>query len=486
MISRREKFISFVIYAAIALTLVKIIAVVFSSPLMGYANNYDFLRQSSCVGIWQSYPDKPKTSSNPTGPLNSLVHDGHKDEGLCMKSIDNVFPSIAAYFHDVGASVDFREISFWRVLFSLVLFACLFYVVKGGANRLLLALAFFLTFGDIANLLYANTFYLEYSVISSLFFAVVSSVYLTTSTKESSLLIILAAISILWLGLSKQQYMPLATLLGLLCSAALFLKHGRATIAIAFALVSASIPFAYGYMNDAGSGHMRGVNFANKTDTFLWAVLPEAADKKAALSKLGLPAECIDGIGKSWYSPGVQDNHPCPNVETLSRAKLLGLFVSDPSTFVEPMRKAIIGVHPFYPPYLGHLEDTKDRGTASYQLLKKTSLSDALASIPKNYTPFIFLASMLVGLVAFGAIVVSLSKRTEIRPFLMMLCLGGLVVLYSIASSVFGDGYAELQKHAVGFLVGLTFQIIGAVGFMVHWAMSRRVDEKKAPRVAPI
>ena len=43
----------------------------------------------------------------------------------------------------------------------------------------------------------------------------------------------------------------------------------------------------------------------------------------------------------------------------------------------------------------------------------------------------------------------------ELRGFLFLGFLGGLTCSYSILSSVFGDGYIEMQKHAVLFLPSL-------------------------------
>jgi hypothetical protein len=470
-----------VTYVLISLTFIKIIAVVFSTPLMGYANNYDFLRQSSCTGIWQYYPDRPKTSANADSPVNSLVFDGHKDKDLCMRSIDNLFPAAIANFHKTGESVDFREISLWKVLISSVMFIYLFFITYGKINRLSLSLAFFMTFGDLANLLYANTFYLEYSVISSLFFALFSTTHLISSKPQKTGAIVLTFISIIWLGFSKQQYMPLATLLGLICSAALILRNKKGRAAIALALTSLAIPIAYSQMNKDDSGHMRGINFANKTDTFLWTVLPESTDKDLALSKLGLPRKCLKGIGKNWYAPSVQQIHPCPEVESLSRLKLIGLFISDPATFIEPMRKAAIGIHPFYPNYLGHLEDKQQSNRFSYLLLKKSSLSYMLALTPKDYMPFFVLTSIFFCLTALAATTFLIPRLHHIRFFLTMIFLGGLVTVYAISSSVFGDGYVELQKHGVGVLIGIAFQITGAIMAIIHILSIHGPAIKKEP-----
>ncbi len=209
---------SIFIYSITLLTIIKIIATVFTSPIMGYANNYDFLRQSSCIGIWQSIQDKPKTSEHLEGPVNSLIYDGSKDQNLCMNSIDNAFPWIAKSFHKIGDKIDFREISLWKTIILLLGFSLLIHIATEKYKKLAISLIFFLVFGDITNLLYINTLYLEFSVITSSFFALFFTILLILSTSKNIPLFVLASISIVWLGLAKQQYMPLAVLLGLICT----------------------------------------------------------------------------------------------------------------------------------------------------------------------------------------------------------------------------------------------------------------------------
>ena len=89
------KLAPIIITTLIALTIVKIITTIFTTPILGYANNWDFIRQSGCTGIWQHYPDKPKTDSNPDFTVNNLIFDGQKLRHVCVKSIDNYFPKIA-------------------------------------------------------------------------------------------------------------------------------------------------------------------------------------------------------------------------------------------------------------------------------------------------------------------------------------------------------------------------------------------------------
>lgn len=464
---------SIFIYSITLLTIIKIIATVFTSPIMGYANNYDFLRQSSCIGIWQSIQDKPKTSEHLEGPVNSLIYDGSKDQNLCMNSIDNAFPWIAKSFHKIGDKIDFREISLWKTIILLLGFSLLIHIATEKYKKLAISLIFFLVFGDITNLLYINTLYLEFSVITSSFFALFFTILLILSTSKNIPLFVLASISIVWLGLAKQQYMPLAVLLGLICTINLIKNWKEKRFYLLFLLISIAIPIIYNKMNPPDHGHMKAINFANKTDTFLGAILPASTNKEAALLTLGLPKNCLIGIGQHWYTPGIHQNFPCPEVENLSRFKLIKLFIRDPSTFKEPIRNAILGVLPFYPPYLGHLENKTDENSLKYLFLKKSSLSYILAKITKEDFYNFILISITFGLFSLILWITLKNINSSYRFLLMMVSMGSLVIFYSISSSVFGDGYIALQKHAVGLLIGVAFHLVGLILLFMNWISAR-------------
>lgn len=42
-------------------------------------------------------------------------------------------------------------------------------------------------------------------------------------------------------------------------------------------------------------------------------------------------------------------------------------------------------------------------------------------------------------------------------------------MFYSVFSSIFGDGYTEIPKHAVGFTIGLAFQVSGLINFLAQY-----------------
>ena len=238
-------------------------------------------------------------------------------------------------------------------------------------------------------------------------------------------------------------------------------------------MISLAIPFVYTHINN-NTSIFKAINYANKTDTFLSAVLPEATDPIAALRTLGLPEKCMEGIGKNWYMPGIQKNHPCPEVKNIKRIRLPKLFITDPSTFIVPMRKAAIGIVPFYPSHLGHFEKAPYKNTGRYIMLQKSSFSYVMAKVLKNIMPTFVLADIIISLIA-AFITFSVKSLASHNKFLFALIgLGGFVAFYSIFSSVFGDGYSDLPKHSVCFLIGIALQLSGIIIMLL-------CNMKKAP-----
>ena len=67
---------------------------------------------------------------------------------------------------------------------------------------------------------------------------------------------------------------------------------------------------------------------------------------------------------------------------------------------------------------------------------------------------------------------------SELRGLLFLASLGGLTCGYAVLSSVFGDGYIEMQKHAVLFLPGLLAVLVAVLSY-VFWLLGCMTRESK-------
>jgi len=124
--------------------------------VIGAANVFDFLRQSSCVGLWEHYTDRPKYWGHPEGPLPQLVFDGDRVSGLCMKSADNLFPYLAAHMHRKHDTVDLREVGAWKWFFTASMCVLLMMQRMQPGVRVRLSAAMFLALGDFDSLSFLN------------------------------------------------------------------------------------------------------------------------------------------------------------------------------------------------------------------------------------------------------------------------------------------------------------------------------------------
>ena len=348
------------------------------------------------------------------------------------------------------------------------------------AQKIAITIAFFLVFGDMYTLLYINTLYLEFSVFAALFLLIPMTAILLSAREPPRLpVLILFLLSILWLGLSKQQYSPLASVTALTAAFVFWYRWREYPYATIFFMVALAIPLLFAQMNKDIS-IANAINFANKTNTYLGAVLPEAQDKEAALVRLRLPNHCLAGIGKTWYTPGMQENHLCPEVKDSSRIRLLGLFFEQPVTLYRPLYMASQRLHPFYPKYLGYFEEPRIGNTLRYQFAKSLNFTRVIGSLGANAGVWLLVLGSALALIAIlvllGRGVHSTTETTlyQARFGLWLIALGGSVMFYSIFSSVFGDGYTEIPKHAVGFTVGLAFQVSGLITFGVSWFMASK------------
>lgn len=82
--------------------------------MFGYANNFDFIRQSSCLGLWVYVDGKQSRSASPWASY--AIYDRDADPALCQKSIDTAAVSGLLKFHQVGDQVSLKEIGFSRVV----------------------------------------------------------------------------------------------------------------------------------------------------------------------------------------------------------------------------------------------------------------------------------------------------------------------------------------------------------------------------------
>ena len=487
------RFIALLAWMIVLAALLRIGFVVLSSPVIGYANNYDFLRTSACTGIWQSDANGRAVTDSPdiSRPTRLFVYSGDKNKTICMRTSEVVFSKVVSLWHARGDTVDIREISALKVGLLALVFGALLYAVRSPAVKLMLAVGFFLAMSDAVILAYFNTLYTDSTTLPALFLAIAACVWVGAAPAVPSRWQLAGCAAVLlWLAASKQQYGPLAAAFALLIAMLIWLRwrNRKATLWMASCALIALVLFSG--INYSNRTMFNGLAMANNSSMLLGAVLPEALDKPAALQRLGLPEKCLSVIGQHWFTPGFQENNSCPEVKRVSRIQLIPLFVSQPQTFWQPLDRGVELARPFYPRHLGVFEDRKRFQNPVIPWIANTSLSLRVAGLTEAvYRPGM-VVSMVAGivvtiaallLVAFPA-AVSSRRSTQVAA-LLMFGLGGITIFYALASSVFGDGYTDFEKHIAGMVIGFGCQAAALLALAV--LLLRGVARSMRPRLRP-
>jgi len=448
--------------ALLVLTIGKMFLIVESPQLITLSNNWDFIRVESCMGLWQDYGDgTPKTESHLSAPVNRLILDRDVKMESCVISIDDIYPYVATRFRKTGARIDFRVIGTLKFASVLIALAALLRLARDARSRLIVSAMFFASFGDIIYLLYFNTLYNEFSQFLGAFLCATALWLLWSgSTRSVRGTIYALGSGVVLLGLSKQQYSGLATLFALVGALLLFVRFQRRRSAVVLTLVGLACPVIFSAVNPSDYGLPRAIKMANITDTILGEVLPHASNRAQALSLLHMPPECAKGIGMTWYTPGMQANHPCPSLINGHRIRLIPLFALQPQTFFGPMSDALGRAYPVPERAYGIFERPGTADSPRYKIAKYTSLTTYFNMMPAGPFRWVMIAAMLVGVAA--AVLCLVTIRRPGASAELLVAVGGVTVLYAIASSVFGDGLSDLTRHTIMWPFGLSLILIGA------------------------
>lgn len=457
------------------LAVLRLFLVVLHAPTLGYANNFDMVRTQACLQVWPADAARPPGYATPEAPLERYrVAEVEGLRGLCVPGPDVLFAwaGRVAGVSLFGPNFPIRVVGAVRAAaFAALAFGFLAWVLRRGSpvEALTHATVCLVVVSDPANTLYANGFYRESSTLLFAWASVLLfwAVCRFGPTRSSSAAL---AVSLLLLGLSGRQHLllPAVVVVGLLASA-----RGRRDPVLRTALLAALASLlavggtAFLYRSGGPAGpYLASVDLANATDTFLGAVLPAADDPVAAARTLGLPSPCAEHRGETWYTPGVQERHPCPEVAGVSRLRLALLAAEQPRFLARLTREGLDRAWPWKLRYLGSVAG-EERGDAGKHVF---SVSDLLERLPRSALDLLFLLSLPAGLLAAAASRrIGSPGRRSTALVALVLGASAWVVFYS---ALFGDGTFEFQKH-VHLLTSYLLALLVVAAFAAGAALLR-------------
>jgi hypothetical protein len=461
----RIRFATLLAFVLIAVGALRVHAVVGAAPMLGYANQFDMGRTSACIGLWPDIPMEARLRAHPEAPIATYVRDERHPQD-CYWSSELLFVAPVAALMGVGDKLDLRVVGAVKGV-ALVAIALAFGAMLRNRPGLALAHAvvFALVVCDPIVTLWMNTLYTEFSALFFAYASVVLTVAIgarpVSSAPPPRSQVIALALSLAGLGLSRQQHMWLPALLALPLVFSLWSPARRSALVLV-AVAAAVAALQAGHLS-AQSAIVR----ANSVDVVLGAVLPASTNQALTASRLGLPERCLRSVGASWYvTMGESLQSTCPEAFETPRSRVVALLATEPSTLWRAALRAVPQLQGWRLGYMGSVEGQSFGGGKAARDVGgalAVSIAPFVAGIP--LTVFMqMLAAAGALLLASGAACVAAAVSRRSAPLAWSLYALTAVAWYAIVSSIFGDGYVELPRHAhlasVAFYAALVLLIV--------------------------
>lgn len=473
-----------------------------ADPMLAYANNYDQIRTLRVFGLHPKDSPKSLYQMTPEHPWRYFVKADawhapvYPSSDLLFKAIQ--FGTMAVFRSSDGA-MDIKIATAPALLGWLL---GIWLIFKRMTSKPLAALGFsswILLVADPINLLFLNTWYAEFSAfaISTLFVGIAWLWLFELVSLRWALLWGSACLAIL--SFNRNQYMFLLPAVAGLAGTMLALSrsHQRPSPASAakWVLIATACLLPMLVYNAAAKKNIYIETATNRINTVFGALLPASKDPSKMLEKIGMsPEGCMRFSGQSLYSRSEEEfKTHCPKSLTLSLSRIAKAVVLEPATLVTVIGHIAKNHNGFLQHHIGHIEgaDTAyiDNGVRPYFNGSEFRTPPDSANISGSIQPYyrqsvdpllkrisVGATELLIWLAAVGpALAALVAWGLKQNRWAFMFLLNGLLFNYALFSSILGDGYFELERHAI-----LCFSF-GALFFVLLGSFAASTLSAKVP-----
>ena len=420
--------------------------------MLGYANNWDFIKISSTLGIWADEPGVDPTAGHPTAPVSHYRTHSERISELRYLSSELILVYAAILVGDAlnvlrGSPPHRFDLHMVGAVKTVLFFAAgalltLLFFRRSHLLGVLSAIVFALVICDPLNTIYFNTLYFDDSAVLFGYLATGLALFLAGSVQPPTALLVALCFALLLTGLSKMQHagLPLAIALGYCVARFPRWKkddHRAAGTELLVPLLAAVLALWLGIVNSRAHS-MRTMVSAAAQDSWFAAVLPAMNNPRRALTSLGIPERCATLVGKTSFSPEMQSS-PCPEILRLSRFQMVWILLKEPAALWRILKRAVPLTRPFIFFY-GQVEGRKF-GRIEDAGVRFTSLGRWYGELPIPLYIALFCLSLLGGLVS-----LALLLRGDTRAVTAFCVLLNAVITSTFVACVLGNGYADLCR----------------------------------------
>jgi len=446
-------------------------------PLVGYANQYDMLRTSACMGLFPDTPVPGRYERSPEAPLPVYRTENPRSE-LCYPStevaIDEGVVAVANAANAGANGIRLKWIGYAKLaLLALAALAIAWSLHRNPDAALLHGLVFAFIVCDPVVTLWFNTMYTEFAALWGLYAAIGAISALALSSRGAYALAVILVAALVALAFSREQFALLAPALAVIAFPWLWYRSPHlAVAAFGVALVSSVISFAL-------VPRPALVASVNRVDTYLGVVLPAAQSPLRALSAVGLPGRCEPVVGVSWYlRRGENLEELCPEVTRLSSFTFLRLLRSDSDALARSVARVLPATQELAP-RLGTLAGGPRVALNELPLWLRSPLHALWWRLPAMGYAWLVLSAIVALPLAFLAALAWGRPSREQGVELLLAMMLGAVTAYSLATTVFGDGFSEASRHFLpgnlAAIVALVAVVIAIPGAVLRWSGEPRL-----------
>jgi hypothetical protein len=447
-------------------------ALVTHRPLLGYANNYDFVKISSTVGMWVDEPSADRFAGHASSPYAHYKFHQQKIKSIRYLSSELIFVYASMAVAEVGnllsgrprGSMDLRVIGCTKLalFLAVAMFLTTLFFRRSPWLGLASAAVYAVVICDPFVTLYFNTLYFDDSAVFFTWLSIGCALLLLR--EGQSLLLPLFTVSLFLAGLSKMQHpgLPLALVAGFAIALGPGRRGGKK---VWLPLGAAVVSLVLGALNNQAQS-MQGMQQAAATDTWFATVLPALSDPPGRLRAAGVPARCASYVGKTWYDPGMQPA-PCPEIFKLGRARAVMYLLSEPKALWKVLAHAVALSRPRLEPY-GQVESVSGASIESLPEAKLFTLTSWTSRMPVPEFCALVLLCLAAGFVCLVLLWMGKGKGGFAAAACVFLNAGFTA---TFVASLLGDGYIDLARHehlgavALLTLIGvLPFALLDAAG----------------------
>lgn len=477
--------------ALLALGAWRIAVIVAASPMLGYANQFDMGRTSACFGLWPDLPEPARYQAHPQAPIAHYAH-GEPRPTECYRSSELAFVAAALAIAPRDGPVDLRIVGAVKaallILVALGLDAAL---KRRPAWALANAAVFALVLADPMITLWANTLYTEFGALLGAYASIGLLPALIVPDPERSQspscwALVGFACALAVLGLSRQQHLLLPAVL----AAPVLMSLWRPARGIALGLALWVLALA---IAQAMTARPATITAANHADVVLGALLPASRDQARTAARLGLPEHCLQSSGASWYETmGESLAATCPEALVTPPRALAAIAFAEPATIARAVARGLPQVQDWRLGYLGSVEDRAFAGNDAVRAVAgpaAISLATIVTALPQQAFAWILGASLALLMASAGATLRASIRKTPASFALIIYALTA-TVWYAISTSILGDGYVEIPRHAqlaAPCLAATSLIVVGAL-LAATWTAARRGSgtASAAPATVPV